>query len=222
MNWVIKVQLFLFDFDGLLVDTERLHYQAYGKLLESYDVPFDLDFRQYCHIAHGAASGMINELHRRYPDLVAKEGGAQVLYAKKGQIYSDLIEEVGCPLMPGVQQLLETIKASGIKSAVATNSPTHHIGVLRDQHPILNTIPTWITREQYTHPKPHPECFQIAIDKLAKSGDFIVGFEDSPRGIQSLMATRAKPVLITPFEEVARKFPTVSYFPSFESIEHLD
>jgi len=60
----------------------------------------------------------------------------------------------------------------------------------------LATIPHWITRYDYTHPKPHPECYETAIDKFAKADDRIIGFEDTVRGLRALQATRALPVLI--------------------------
>ena len=47
--------------------------------------------------------------------------------------------------------------------------------MIRKKNPLLDSIPNWITSEDYTHPKPDPECYQIAIKKFKKSGGQVVG-----------------------------------------------
>ena len=92
---------------------------------------------------------------------------------------------------------------------------------MRKQHPILDSIPVWITRDFYTHPKPHPECYQKAIERLAGESDRIVGFEDTPRGMRALMQTRAQAVIISQID-----YPEIGefvkrgalHFPTFDSI----
>jgi len=102
-------------------------------------------------------------------------------------------------LMPGVQEMLMVLQQANIKRCVVTHSPKALVDTIRQQHPILNTIPYWITREDYIHPKPHPEGYQLAISRYATPSDKIIGFEDTWRGIQALLQTRAFPVLIQGF-----------------------
>ena len=94
-----------------------------------------------------------------------------------------------------------------MKRCVVTHSPQTLVDVLRKQHPILNTIPHWITRHDYTQPKPHPEGYLMAIKRFAGANDQIIGFEDTPRGIEALMQTTALPVLIskTVYKDVPEK-----------------
>ena len=61
---------------------------------------------------------------------------------------------------------------------------------------VLKNIDHWITREDYINPKPNPECYLRAILLYGKKGDRMVGFEDTIKGINALLQTPAKPVLI--------------------------
>ena len=47
MQWIHDFQLFLFDFDGLLVDTEHLHYQAYVNMLSKHGYKLELNFGNF-------------------------------------------------------------------------------------------------------------------------------------------------------------------------------
>ncbi len=222
MNWILNYQLFLFDFDGLLVDTERVHYQAYIEMCAWYGFKLPWTFARFTEAAHIHATALRDQIYVELPELHAKEPNWQVLYEKKKQHFLDLIENQPVPLMPGVEKLLLALKESKIPSVVVTHSAENLIKNIRKHHPLLDSIHDWVTRENYREPKPHPECYQFAIAKFSKENDTIIGFEDSPRGMDALLQTRAKPVLISPPDSpylkkyLARK--QLDYFPSFEAI----
>lgn len=195
MDWIHRFQLFLFDFDGLLVNTEHLHYQAYVNMLAARGCFIDWDFSKFCTLAHLNADALKQQIYAEFPSL---EPDWKILYAEKKQIYFDLIASGKVELMPGVEPLLQALNKAGIQRCVVTNSLLEQIQLLRSQHPVLQTIPHWITREDYEKPKPDPECYLRAIQLYGKKGDRIIGFEDSIRGLQALEQTSAQPVLICP------------------------
>jgi beta-phosphoglucomutase len=223
MNWILQYQLFLFDFDGLLVDTERLHYQAYINMCADRGFQLTWSFHRYSAAAHHKSTDLRDQIYLEFPDLQAKEPNWQVLYEEKKRHFLNLIENGTVPLLPGAADLLLALQEAGIKRCVVTHSATSLIQKIRQQNPILDTIPHWITREDYTNPKPSPECYQIAIAKLAQPHDRIIGFEDSPRGLHALIGTQAKPILICPpdssyLENTLQHHPQVRYYPSFHAI----
>ena len=203
MQWISHYQLFLFDFDGLLVNTERMHHQAYINMCAKRGFQLNWDFTRYSAAAHHHSSDLRDQIYAEFPQLYAIEPHWHVLYEEKKQEFLNLIEQGAVP-----------------------HSPTSLIEQIRKQNPILNTIPHWITRENYSEPKPSPECYQFAIASFAKPGDRIIGFEDSPRGLNALLGTKAKPVLICPpnssYLEELLKNRRVTYFPSFEAIQSMD
>lgn len=222
MRWIQNYQLFLFDFDGLLVNTEEIHFLAYQRMCKGRGVDLDWSFERYCRSAHYSADALQHDIYETFPQLKEQESDWSILYAEKKSAIMSLLNEGAVHLMPGVEELLKALEHAGIKRAVVTHSPDELVSVVRKKNPVLNTIPNWITRHDYTHPKPNPECYLKAIDLLAKPEDKVIGFEDTPRGLQALLGTRAKPVLIcrADYPEIADFLKKgVVHFPSLEAID---
>lgn len=221
MQWIYYYQLFLFDFDGLLVNTEQLHYQAYIKMCAQRGFKLPWSFYRYSEAAHHKATGLRDQIYLEFPALKEQEPNWDVLYEEKKAAFLHLLHEGAAQLMPGVQVLLQALQDANIKRCVVTHSASPLVSLIRQQNPILNTIPHWIMREHYTQPKPHPECYLTAIHQLAQAGDRIIGFEDSPRGLKALLETQATPVLICPPDYPYLKDtlkPSICYYPNFTSI----
>lgn len=221
MKWIHQYQLFLFDFDGLLVNTEELHYKAYIKMCANRNINLNWDFFHYSNLAHHSATAVREALYKEFPQLKIEAPDWNVLYEEKKNAFLNFLKEGSVELMPGVATLLEALKEANIKRCVVTHSLSTLISNIRSQHPILNTIPNWITREHYSEPKPNSECYQTAISKFADKNDQIIGFEDSPRGIEALKGTPAKAVLVCPenYPYVNKMISSsIQYYPSFTAI----
>lgn len=197
MQWIDEYDFILFDFDGLLVNTEELHFEAYQRMcaLEGFELKWD--FARFTIPAHQSSEELKKQIYACLPGLYVKEPRWDVLVSRKKEIFEKLLTKEKVALMPGVERLLYQLKIRCKPSCVVTNSPIRQIQVLRAQHPILEVIPHWITREDYTQPKPHPECYLKAIHQLAHQGDRFIGFEDTPKGLQALLQTPATAVLVS-------------------------
>jgi HAD superfamily hydrolase (TIGR01509 family) len=198
MDWIENYQLFLFDFDGLLVDTEPLHYAAYMEMAQRHNCPLDWDFQRFCFEAHSREMGFFDGLEREHPNVYQHGLSRKELYAEKKKIYSDMLSDYPLQLMEGVQPLLEALGKQKAKCAVVTNSPKAHIDLIKKKLPDLHKIPLWITREDYTAPKPSPEGYLKAVHALAQPNDRIIGFEDSLKGLKALIAAGVDAVLVCP------------------------
>lgn len=196
MLWIDQFDLFLFDFDGLLVNTEELHYLAYKRMCLKRGFVLDWSFERYCQSAHYHSHMLKKEVYERFPTLHEVEPDWNVLYAEKKQAMMELLHEGVAQLMPGVEKLLKSLEEANIPRAVVTHSPEELILILRSQHPILNSVPHWFTRHTYVNPKPDPECYRLAIKTLAQPGDRIIGFEDTPRGMLALTGNPVTAVMV--------------------------
>jgi HAD superfamily hydrolase (TIGR01509 family) len=218
MRWIGKFDLYLFDLDGLLVDTERLHFAAYKALFESYGHSLEWEFKEYIQIAHTSADGLQEALH---PLLKDKQPNWETLYLEKKQIYLQLLRKGKLELMPGVEKLLKELSTMGIKRCVVTHSSKELVEMIKTRLPILQSIPVWITREDYDAPKPASDGYHKAIELLADPGDKMIGFEDSLRGLKALMGTPAKPILVCdPAHPQLKKesLEGISKYPSMDKI----
>lgn len=224
MKWINNFDLFLFDFDGLLVNTERLHFLAYENMLKKRGYDLGWSFSTYASIAHLSSDGIKIAIYEKFPKLFEMEPSWEVLYKEKKSEYLDILNKTKIELMPGAGKVLNTIKKQGKKSCVVTNSLYNQVEIILKNNPILKNIDHWITREDYNEPKPHPECYLKAIDLYSKKGDKVIGFEDSIRGMLALSKTPATCVLISenPHPEKDKLLQKkVSYFKSFEEIPDL-
>lgn len=218
MQWIHQFQLFLFDFDGLLVNTEHLHYQAYVNILAQRGHRIRLTFDHFCKLAHLNATAWKEAL---YQEVATLEPNWEILYQEKKGEYLNLLAAGQVELMPGVEKLLFALEKGKIRRCVVTNSILEHTKMIASHIPSLQSFPWWITREDYEKPKPSPECYLKAIELYGKPGDRIIGFEDSVRGHKALTETPAFPVLICskqhPLLQVALK-QGGAHFESFEEI----
>src|SRR5690349_19987548 len=103
MNWISEYQLFLFDLDGLLVNTEALHYGAYKRMLAGRGYTLPWDFEKYFSIAQQDAEAPKRYIYAEFPKLQQEEPDWKVLYAEKKECYLDLLQTEAAPLMPGAE-----------------------------------------------------------------------------------------------------------------------
>jgi HAD superfamily hydrolase (TIGR01509 family) len=222
MQWFEKFDLFLLDFDGLLVNTEELHFSAYKEMCRRRGFALNWNLTRFFGAAHFHATGLKEAIYQEFPQLLQQEPNWAVLYAEKKKIYQELLEKGDLELLVGVAEVLQGLADLGKRRCVVTNSAQVQTDLVRQRVPLLNTISAWFTRETYQEPKPHPECYLKAIEQLGKPGDRLIGFEDSVRGLKALagagVATR---LLICPpdhpqmNQEIA---PEHLYFPTFRDI----
>lgn len=226
MSWYNEYQLFLFDFDGLLVNTEILHYQAYLKMCKNFGFTLDWTFNDYTQLTYNEFTGFQDALYTALPDLKKVEPNWSKLYAEKKKILFDLLSSEPVALMPGVESLLISLNNAGCKSCVVTHSSLEIVIKIKKKQPFLDLIPHWITREDYILAKPNPECYQKAIDLFGQKGDKVIGFEDSARGMQALAATSATPVLIcsplaSHLQKTLQLSPRIYHYSDFITFHNL-
>ena len=226
MQWFDCFDFFLFDFDGLLVDTEKLHYQAYQQMIKNRGFFLDWNFDQYCGLAHLNAYAVKEALYQQFPDL--KTIPWEVLYSEKKALYLEILTSSSIGFMPGVEDLLKKIGATSKKSCVVTNSLKEHIDPICQKNPLLKNIPYWVTREDYEKAKPAPDGYLKALSLYGlkeERKERVIGFEDSLRGLKALQETKkALPVLIcsTNHPQMKSLDQSVLHVESFFDLDSLD
>jgi len=216
MEWIRNYHLFLFDFDGILVNTEELHFAAYREMCRARGINLDWDLNTFFQSAHLSATALRENLYATFPQLYAQEPRWEVLYDEKKAVYQRLIEKESVKLLPGVEPLLKALERAEVCRCVVTHSSKVQVEAIQDQLPLLKTIPRWVTRECYDKPKPNPESYRKAIEVMGKEGDRIIGFEDSIKGLTALINAGVKdsilvcssdhPQMNSPIPQGARHF----------------
>lgn len=192
----MTMEAFLFDLDGLLVNSEPMHFTAFTNTAKNFGYEVPWDFRAYCHKAHVESLGLKKAFLELFPQAV--DVWPDLYHAVKLN-FAKLIDTNPVALMPGVSDFLDLIISANKKLAVVTNSSTPMVLAIIAKQPLLKRIPLWITREDYLNAKPFPDGYLKALAELGISHTQACGFEDSPRGVKSLKAAFIKPFHISPF-----------------------
>ncbi|MEX0962118.1 MAG: HAD family phosphatase [Simkaniaceae bacterium] len=208
--------LFLFDFDGLLVNTEPLHFEAYKSTLQKMGYSLSWDFNLYCNYAHRDQHR--EALYREFPLLNRDWEGIR---KRKNSHYETLLQKVSVPLMPGIEDFLNELLNHKKKFGVVTNSLKSSIDKIVKKNPTLQKIPYWFTREDYESPKPHPDGYLKALEAFSIEANKTIGFEDTLKGLNALHLAKIKPILICdpnhPQLKASINFP-YTHIPTISSI----
>lgn len=209
MKNITDYDLYLFDFDGLLVNTEDIHMRAYEEMLKRRGLQLDWDFKTYAEYAHRSSQALADAVYGALPALKEQEPNWETLREEKQKIYGEMIEAGDIELMPGVSAFLESIDKPKI---VVTNSTNDQVTTIRHHLPSLGIMDGWFTREMYANPKPAPDGYLAALEKYP--GAKAIGFEDTEKGIQSLQSAGIDSLLVRPphYPEVPLDCPTISTF----------
>lgn len=174
----------LFDFNGVIVDDEKLHEAAFRELLRGYGE--ELSHEEYLFYFAGRtdAEGFEVYARRRVIELPLER-----LLTQKHQCYLKAAD--GARPYPGVDKLLVDLSERGRNLALVTASSRVEVdGVL----PLLglgNVFPVLVTADDVSAGKPDPEGYLMAAKLLGVDPAKCLVVEDSPSGIRAAKAAGA-------------------------------
>ncbi len=203
MHWSQPYSAVFFDLDGLLVNTEELHWKAYKDMCFQNGVHLPWGFEEYYTVASRSATGIQMRLKIEYPQLFHKKGWDE-LYHEKKQNLQNRIEKDTIPLMPGVEEVLSSLKDISLPIAVVTHSPSALVEHIKEHHACFSVIQKWFPRETYLNPKPAPDGYITAAHFFEVEPQKCIGFEDSLRGIEALSSACVTPILVQKYDQAAR------------------
>ncbi|MFX3673065.1 MAG: HAD family hydrolase [Paenisporosarcina sp.] len=182
------IKAIIFDFDGLLVDTESIWYEAYRDALVEHDFHLTLEhFGRVIGTSSDALDRLIQENVTTDVDIAAINENAHTFYNEK------LLTPV---LRDGVQAYVNSAKEAGLKLAVASSSSRQWVAGYLENLGIMKEFDVIKTREDVEKVKPDPALYLIALKELeVEAGEAIV-FEDSFNGLKAACAAGIKCVIV--------------------------
>jgi HAD superfamily hydrolase (TIGR01509 family) len=181
----MKTKALLFDFDGLILDTETTEFrvwqsiyreygqemlpETWGQVVGGYGLS---NFDGAIHLAELVGDGLnARELHARY----RSESDALILQQ---------------PVLPGVVDYLDDARRLDLRLAIASSSPHSWVDTHLARLGLADRFDAIICRDDVPpgRTKPHPDLFLKALDVLGVKADEAIVFEDSPNGVNAARA----------------------------------
>src|SRR5213082_1106044 len=178
----MRIRALVFDFDGLLVETEGPTFAAWQRIYRErgHELP-----RERWLTIIGTASGAFDPLldlgHRTGQQLDPEElDDLERLYYKEATSMQQLL--------PGVEKYLADARRLGLKMAIASSSGSTWVMEHLERFGIHEHFDAIVSREDVTRTKPDPELYRMALQRLSVSPRETIAFEDSTNGIRAAKA----------------------------------
>jgi HAD superfamily hydrolase (TIGR01509 family) len=169
---------YIFDFDGVLVDSMEAHFASYKEALQEVNIPINkAEF-----YSNAGMTG--KEQLAFFANKATVAIDIEKVYARKKQLwdkYTGLIKKIQCNI-----ELLKCIRTAGYRVAIATGStPGSIIPVMKEYQVEVDAV---VTAKDVKRGKPYPDLFLCAAEKLHVVPEKCIVVEDSDVGIEAAKA----------------------------------
>ena len=214
--------VFIFDFDGTILNTEPYHFKAYLKSFQDLgvDFNFDLDFNKYCKMLHNIDRTEFNSVLNKYTIDYIK------LYEQKSTNFLEIVKkDFGIKInkfIGNCDVFLKKLKERNKELVMVTNSSIVSINQFKKLVPELELFDKIYTKEDFMKKKPDPECY-LKVQKIyASQNKRMIAFEDSFQGFHALsFATQMKQMFIDPYHYYYSGF-IKEYYENVDVIKSYD
>ncbi|MBN2119724.1 MAG: beta-phosphoglucomutase family hydrolase [Candidatus Omnitrophica bacterium] len=172
-----RLKAAIFDLDGVIVDTVKLHFQAWQRMFSEYGKSFN--FQDYKAKVDGipgidGARAILNNL---------TEEELKQASLRKHNYFLEFLEEYGVDVYPEAIDLIKRFKAQALKAGVISSSKNCYS--ILEKAGITNLFDVVVGGSEVEKGKPDPEIFLLACKKLGfKPGQCVV-FEDAVLGVEA-------------------------------------
>lgn len=163
----------LFDFDGVIVDTEPIYDRFWNEAGERYHTGIE-------HFAHVIKGTTLPDIISQYFSDRSEAFRQQVL--NESMAYE---RTMPLPAMPGSIEFLRLLKKHGVRMGLVTSSDDEKIRRAFDLHHLDGMFDSVVTANRITKGKPDPMCYLLAASDLGVAPEDCLVFEDSFAGIEA-------------------------------------
>ncbi|HUF62392.1 MAG TPA: HAD family phosphatase [Verrucomicrobiales bacterium] len=171
----------IFDWDGVIIDSEAQHRRSWDRLAEETGLPFPRG-------AFERSFGMRNA--QIIPDILGwaapgDHGEIARLADRKEALYREEIRSQGIEALPGIREFLETLRQAGIPCAVGSSTSRKNIDTVLELTQLSGCFDAIVSAEDVSKGKPDPDVFLRAAERLRVEPAHCVVFEDAHVGIEA-------------------------------------
>jgi beta-phosphoglucomutase len=195
-----RAEAVIFDFDGVIVDTEPLHYAAFQRLLEPLGLGFSWEQYVETYMGFDDRDAFMEAFKANGTDLSAAD--LQRYIDRKADLFQEIIRD-GISAYPGVVELIRSIRASRTPLAISSGALRSDIAPILETLGIADCFDVIVTAEDVARSKPDPESYVVAHTRLNEfrllnllPGQ-VLAIEDTPAGIAAAKGAGLRVIAVT-------------------------
>lgn len=181
----------VFDFDGLIMDTETATYEAWREIYAGHGHPLALETWAQC---------IGSDFSTAYDPMVELERllGRTLDWAPIHQMRRERVMKILTKndALPGVRNRLDEARTLGLSCAVASSSPRWWVEHWLGHLDLLGAFQNITCLEDTGKVKPHPSLFQHAASKVGAAPDRVVVLEDSLNGLRAAKTAEMRCIIV--------------------------
>lgn len=192
-----KIKAIIFDMDGVLIDAKEWHFEALNRALTL----FGMAISRYDHLV--TYDGLPTKTKLRMLSL--ERGLPEALHGfinEMKQIYTMEVIYAKCKPVFHHQFALSRLKAEGYRMAVCSNSIRNTIAMMLERAELLPFLEFFLSNQDVTAPKPAPDMYLKAIERMGLRPDECLIVEDNPNGIKAARDSGAHVMCVHDVREV--------------------
>ena len=189
-NTVIRLAGAVFDMDGVLIDTERLYLRFWKEA--AADFGYDMKDEHVFAVRSMARKYSIPKLK----SMLGEDFPTEEVRAHRTVLMDRFIEENGLEVKKGLFTLLDHLRATGRKMAVATATPRERTMRYLEMIGAADYFDAVICGDMVRNGKPDPEIYLTAVSGLGLPAESCAAFEDSPNGLRAAHTAGCTAVMI--------------------------
>lgn len=174
---MMKIKTLIFDFDGLIIDSETPTLRSWQEIFQSYDL--ELPMEEY-YLTIGTTDHLFDPLENLIQHVDDHIDKAEIKSKHRSRML-DLINEND--LLPGIEDYLIRAKQIDLRIGIASSGVGYWINRLLDLKKISQYFDCVVTSDMVKFPKPEPDLYLRALQLLDTLPQQAIAFEDSPNGI---------------------------------------
>ena len=177
---------FIFDLDGVIVDTAKYHYLAWRNLANSLGFDFTEEQNE---LLKGVSRVKSLEILLELGKVELSEEKKQALLVEKNKEYLEYVYKMTADeILPGVNQLLTFLETNNIKFALG--SASKNAPLILEKVGLIKRFTAIVDGNDVSKAKPNPEVFLIGAQKLSMNPENCIVFEDAIAGVQAANAAK--------------------------------
>jgi len=196
----LRADAVIFDFDGVIVDTEPLHYAAFQRLLEPLGLGFSWERYVETYMGFDDRDAFMEAFKADGTRVSAAD--LQSFIDRKADLFQEIIRD-GISAYPGVVELIRSIRASQTPLAICSGALRSDIGPILETLGIAECFDLIVTAEDVARSKPDPECYRLAHARLNEirllnlTPGRVLAIEDTPAGIAAAKGAGLRVIAVT-------------------------